>query len=244
MSQNIYDNDTFFEGYSQLTRSQFGLDGAPEWESLERQLPDLCGLSVVDLGCGYGWFCRIALDKGAKTVTGLDISKKMLETAKGMTPTCMAERIDYVQADLDDFSLPGSYNFAYSSLTLHYIVDIERFFKTVYQALVPGGYFLFSIAHPIFTAPARQSWHVDAEGRKSWPVNGYQHEGRRVSNWIVDGVVRQHRTLGTYVNTLLKLGFTLKHLEEWAPSAEQLAYFPALAEDLERPMFAIIKVQR
>ncbi|UUZ91779.1 hypothetical protein LJK87_40755 [Paenibacillus sp. P25] len=31
MTQNIYDNDEFFQGYSQLNRSVHGLDGAPEW---------------------------------------------------------------------------------------------------------------------------------------------------------------------------------------------------------------------
>jgi 2-polyprenyl-3-methyl-5-hydroxy-6-metoxy-1,4-benzoquinol methylase len=28
-------------------------------------LPPLSGLRVVDLGCGYGWFCRWARDQGA-----------------------------------------------------------------------------------------------------------------------------------------------------------------------------------
>jgi predicted RNA methylase len=27
-------------------------------------LPDLTGKSVVDLGCGYGWFCRAARELG------------------------------------------------------------------------------------------------------------------------------------------------------------------------------------
>lgn len=30
MSQNIYDNQAFFDGYAQLPRSQFGLEAAPE----------------------------------------------------------------------------------------------------------------------------------------------------------------------------------------------------------------------
>jgi hypothetical protein len=31
MTQNIYDNEEFFAGYSRLPRSVEGLDGAPEW---------------------------------------------------------------------------------------------------------------------------------------------------------------------------------------------------------------------
>lgn len=58
MSQNIYDDPHFFAGYATLDRSVKGLDGAPEWPALQQMLPPLAGLRVVDLGCGYGWFCR------------------------------------------------------------------------------------------------------------------------------------------------------------------------------------------
>jgi hypothetical protein len=34
MTQNIYDDSDFFQNYSQLPRSQRGLDGAPEWPAL------------------------------------------------------------------------------------------------------------------------------------------------------------------------------------------------------------------
>ena len=60
MTQNIYDDAGFFENYSQLPRSVHGLDGAPEWGTLRALLPELHGRDVLDLGCGFGWFCRWA----------------------------------------------------------------------------------------------------------------------------------------------------------------------------------------
>ena len=72
MTQNIYDNDEFFEGYSRLARSVEGLDGAPEWPALRALLPDLHGLRVLDLGCGFGWFCRWARQAGAARVFGIE----------------------------------------------------------------------------------------------------------------------------------------------------------------------------
>ena len=68
MSQNIYDDPQFFAGYATLDRSVKGLDGAPEWPSLQAMLPPITGLRVVDLGCGYGWFCRWAQQQGASQV--------------------------------------------------------------------------------------------------------------------------------------------------------------------------------
>ena len=78
MSQNIYDNPEFFAGYATLDRSVKGLDGAPEWPTIQAMLPALQGKNILDLGCGYGWFCRYARDNHAASVVGLDISQKML----------------------------------------------------------------------------------------------------------------------------------------------------------------------
>ncbi|MGO4741672.1 hypothetical protein AB4099_34570 [Bosea sp. 2KB_26] len=55
MTQSIYDDETFFQDYSQLPCSIHGLVGALEWDSLRRLLPELRSKSVLDLGCGFGW---------------------------------------------------------------------------------------------------------------------------------------------------------------------------------------------
>ena len=85
MTQNIYDNEEFFEGYSRLGRSVEGLDGAAEWPVLRALLPDLRGLDVLDLGCGFGWFCRWARQNGAADVLGIDVSERMLARSRATT---------------------------------------------------------------------------------------------------------------------------------------------------------------
>src|SRR6201986_4241794 len=101
MTQNIYDNDAFFAGYSQLPRSERGLEGAPEWASLRAMLPEIAGLRVLDLGCGFGWFCRWALEQSALSVIGIDVSEKMLARAKMESDPA----IQYLQADMDSLTL-------------------------------------------------------------------------------------------------------------------------------------------
>lgn len=54
MKENKYDDNTFFQKYSQMSRSQQGLAGAGEWETLRKLLPDFKDKRVLDLGCGYG----------------------------------------------------------------------------------------------------------------------------------------------------------------------------------------------
>ena len=60
MKENKYDDLLFFQKYSQMGRSQNGLDGAGEWHKLKKMLPDFSGKTVLDLGCGYGWHCKYA----------------------------------------------------------------------------------------------------------------------------------------------------------------------------------------
>ena len=86
--ENKYDDDIFFQKYSQMSRSQQGLAGAGEWETLRKLLPDFKDKRVLDLGCGYGWHCIYAMEHGASSVVGVDISHKMLEVAKIGRASC------------------------------------------------------------------------------------------------------------------------------------------------------------
>lgn len=59
--------------------------------------------------------------------------------------------------------------------------------------------------------------------------------------WLAEGVVKQHRTLGTYISIFLDAGFTLSAIDEWGPSAEMIKEEPGLVENLERPIFFLMK---
>ena len=242
MTQNIYDDETFFAGYSCLRRSVEGLDGAPEWPALRALLPPLAGTTVLDLGCGFGWFCRWARDNGAARVLGVDVSEKMLARARATTADAA---ITYVRADLEQLALAReSFDLAYSSLALHYVTDLGALLAAVHRALVPGGRLVFSVEHPIYTAPRDAQWSVDATGRKTWPVDSYLQEGARITDWLAPGVVKQHRTVASYINALLQAGFTLAHVEEWGPTDAQIAERPELAVERDRPAFLLVAARR
>src|SRR5579863_6268136 len=142
MAQNIYDNDEFFAGYARLPRSVGGLDGAPEWPALRDLLPALRGRRVLDLGCGYGWFCRWARQAGAAEVLGIDVSEKMLARAVADTRDAA---VTYRRADMESLDLPLQvFDLAYSSLAIHYVEDLNRLMSQVFGSLAPGGCLVFS----------------------------------------------------------------------------------------------------
>ena len=238
MTQNIYDTAEFFAGYSRLPRSVEGLAAAPEWPILQSMLPDLQGRRVADLGCGFGWFCRWAREAGATAVQGLDVSENMLARARETTAD---PAIRYKRADLETLALAeGAFDLVYSSLALHYVENLRGLFEQVRRGLVPGGRFVFSVEHPMYTAPGRPGWTRDPDGRLAWPVNRYHEEGARSTDWLAKGVIKQHRTLARYVNLLIESGFTLARLEEWSASADEVAAHPDWAGADERPSFLLM----
>jgi SAM-dependent methyltransferase len=242
MTQNIYDNQGFFAEYSRLRRSVEGLDGAPEWPVLRALLPDLRGRSILDLGCGFGWFCRWARQQGATQVLGIDVSERMLAQGRATTPD---PTITYARADMEDLALPaGSFDLVYSSLALHYVENLNRLFGEVHRSLAGGGSLVFSVEHPMFTAPAQPGWSHNPNGRKTWPVDSYLDEGPRSTDWLTKGVIKQHRTMATYINMLIRSGFALAHIEEWGPTEEQIQSEPYLADERQRPPFLLVAARR
>jgi ubiquinone/menaquinone biosynthesis C-methylase UbiE len=242
MTQNIYDDEEFFAGYSRLRRSVEGLDGAPEWPALQALLPDLSGQKVLDLGCGFGWFCRWARKQGAAYVLGIDVSEKMLARARGEADD---PAITYRKADMEKLDLPPEvFRLVYSSLALHYVENLSGLLLQAHRSLIPGGILVFSVEHPIYTAPSQPNWSLHAAGRKTWPVDGYLDEGPRSTDWLAKGVIKQHRTLATYINMLIGIGFAISHVEEWGPTEEQIATQPNWAHERQRPPFLLVAATR
>ncbi len=232
MKENKYDDGAFFEKYARMTRSREGLKGAGEWKSLEKILPGFAGRRVLDLGCGYGWHCVYAADHGALSVLGTDISEKMLAVAREKTD---APGVSYERAAMEDLDFaPGSFDVVLSSLALHYVEDYAGLARRVYDWLAPGGDFVFSVEHPIFTAHGTQDW-VYGEGGKilHFPVDNYSLEGPRAAVFLGETVRKYHRTLTTYLETLLSLGFRLRHVVEPVPPED-------MPDELRRPMMLLV----
>ena len=157
MKENKYDDNIFFQKYSQMSRSQQGLAGAGEWETLKKLLPDFKDKRVLDLGCGYGWHCVYAMEHGASSVVGVDISHKMLEVAKEKTHF---PQVEYKCCAIEDVEFPEeSFDVILSSLAFHYVADYEILVKKIYRILKSGGKLVFTVEHPVFTAYGTQDWH-------------------------------------------------------------------------------------
>lgn len=238
MKENKYDDEQFFEKYSQMLRSQKGLTGAGEWSELQKLLPDFEGRTVLDLGCGYGWHCKYAAEHGAAAVLGTDISRKMLEKARQINA---APQIEYRCGAMEDLRFTdASFDVVLSSLAFHYVRDFTPLVQRISGWLRSGGSFVFSVEHPVFTAYGTQDWFYDKNGKiLHFPVDNYYYEGVREAVFLGEKVTKYHRTLTTYLDTLLQNGFLLRHVVEPQPPAEML-HLEGMKDEMRRPMMLLV----
>jgi ubiquinone/menaquinone biosynthesis C-methylase UbiE len=98
------------------------------------------GRRVVDCGCGTGIIGEMAKERGA-LVTGIDISAAMVSKAN--------ERIEAVVGDVS--ALPfadGSFDIAFSFMTLMLAEDLNAAIKEMHRVLAPAGELYFAFVHP------------------------------------------------------------------------------------------------
>ncbi|MGC4421127.1 class I SAM-dependent methyltransferase, partial [Streptococcus suis] len=89
-------------------------------------------------------------------------------------------------------------------LAFHYVADYENLIKKIYRILKSGGKLVFTVEHPVFTAHGTQDWHYNEKGEiLHFPVDNYYYEGKRTAVFLGEKVTKYHRTLTTYLNTLL-----------------------------------------
>ncbi len=238
MKENKYDDKIFYEKYSQMNRSKEGLSGAGEWETLKGMLPDFKGKRMLDLGCGYGWHSIYAMENGASSVVGIDISQNMLKVAKEKTHF---SEVEYICGAIEDMDFKEeSFDMVLSSLAFHYIKDYKELIEKINKVLKPNGILIFTVEHPVFTAYGTQDWYYDNNKEiLHFPVDNYYYEGKRIANFLGEDVVKYHRTITTYLNTLLINNFNINQIIEPQPSEEMLDIL-GMKDEMRRPMMLII----
>jgi len=104
---------------------------------------------VLDAGCGSGIYSNLLAKKGAK-VSGLELSKEMLDIAKDY---CKYYKIDFKQGSIDNIPYKNnSFDIILSSLVIHYLKNPEKAFKEFNRVLKKNGTLVFSTHHPVFAA--------------------------------------------------------------------------------------------
>jgi len=210
---------------------------------------DVRGLRVLDLGCGSGYFAREMAKCGA-TVTGVDISPRMLAYARRIEGDCPLG-VRYAEGDaarLADFVERRAFDVVTSCLALQDMPDVPRVLRAVHDALVPGGRLVASIAHPCTDTPFRR-WQKDAAGAKQWLcIDRYFERGAVTYSWT-DWAYRfdtsaYHATVEDWFAWIAQAGLRIRDLREPMPTAEAVAAQPELEDATRIPFFLLFDARR
>lgn len=241
--QNIFDEELFFDGYQALRERADCANNLEEKPALFQQLGDVHGKHMLDMGCGFGENCMAFIQAGAASVTGIDLSAKMLAVARHQFAH---PNIHYELMAMEDIdTLTASYDIVISSLAIHYIEDYTGLVKAVYRRLQPGGMFLFSQEHPLTSAPIKEpDWRYDSDHHRYYPLSDYMRSGKRSNHWFIDHVEHYHRTFTELINPLIEAGFQIEQLQETMSSEADIKRLPRLSASYDKPNFLLIKSKK
>jgi SAM-dependent methyltransferase len=211
------------------------VDSAPynalyERPAMMELLPDVGGASVVDAGCGPGWYAEQLARRGAQ-VTAFDASSAMVELARARLSSLGPDRATVLTADLTrPLPLPsGSYDGIVSSLVLHYLRDWDGALRELRRILRLDGWLLFSVGHPADDAVRLETKRYMAT---EWVEDYWKWAGR---------VCFYRRPLSAILNPVMAAGYRLVRVVEPGPTSAFREVRPdAYARLLERPAFLIV----
>ncbi len=138
-------------------------------------------IDVLDLGCGTG-LCGPLLEPWARTLTGLDVSGKMLDEArrKHLYDTLVAGEIGaWLPTQHERFDL------VVAADVFIYIGDLEPVFAAVHGALRPDGLFAFS------TEASEDADTRLLESLRYAHSAAYLQRLASAGGWVVESIARQ-----------------------------------------------------
>lgn len=220
-------------------------------------LPEVAGLSGLDIGCGEGHNTRLLAQRGAK-MTAIDIAEMFIAHAQ-QTEARQPLGIDYRVASA--VALPfaeKSFDFATACMSLMDIPETEQALAEAQRVLKPGGFLQFSITHPCFDTPHRKNLRDDNGRTYAIEVGDYfRNLAGEVAEWIFSAVPlelkqalpkfktpRFTRTISQWLNLLRDTGFVLERMAEPRPSDETVLQCPDLQDAQVVAYFLHLRVRK
>ena len=206
-------------------------------------LPNVEGLTALDIGCGEGHNTRLLAKRGAR-VTAIDISEVFLRFAKEFEEN-EPLGIDYRTVSAVDLPFDDStFHFATGFMSFMDIPETELVFKEAYRVIKPGGFLQFSITHPCFDTAHRRN--LRGPNRKTYAIevgDYFRDRNGEIDEWLFKAapaeekrhlrkfrIPRFTRTLSFWLNTIIESRFQLEYVYEPRPTDETVTAHPDLQD--------------
>lgn len=204
-----------------------------EWPAQLRMVGDVCGLDVLDAGCGTGEKARYFAEHGARSVVGVDPSAGF---AEGWAEHAGCANLRLVRAGFEELAvLPELRGRVFDRVVcfqaLMYARDLGQTVKDFAVLLKPGGALVVSVPHPFrFALLKSELGHWE-------PGAAYQHTAayRYPSPWKAE-LYLEHAMprVSDYLNALTDAGLRLMECDEPAVTEEFRGMAPEKAAWMDR----------
>lgn len=126
-----------------------------ECYSLLELIGEIDGLTVLDVACGEGFYTRILRQRGAASVTGVDLSQGMIDLARQQEAIHQLG-ISYVVGDARDLPTSDKFDLVAAAYLLNYArnrQELQAMCDGVARSLRPGGKFITVNSNPALDFP-------------------------------------------------------------------------------------------
>jgi SAM-dependent methyltransferase len=181
---------------------------APTEETLHL-LDPLHGARVFELGCGSGHSLYYLAERGAAELWGLDLSSTQLTFAADLLQAYQS-RLHLFQSPMEvNPGVPLNYfDLVISIYALGWTTDLPATVALVTESLKPGGCFIFSWEHPVYSclAYADQQYIIAQPYARQEPI--------LLDSWCGVPIVQHKCTLATFINAVVRAGLQIEQLVE------------------------------
>lgn len=239
---------------------------------------DVRGKHMLDVGCGEGYCARVLRKAGVRKVVGVDVSEGMVAAASASERSERLGNMYYLAADALEIKQAlcdnapsvgmlggaeierGCFDLAIAAFLFNYVStkSMAKIMEQVYDLLLPGGAFVFSVPHPMMAgkkanvSPANVHGDGATFGFESEEYTGYFSSRDELLPGVIstrDGkklnVRMIHKTFEDYMTALGDAGFQLESLKECAVTEEHLKLDPAFFGPVsDMPLHAVFRCVR
>lgn len=144
-----------------------------ECYTLIQLIGDPHGLNVLDVACGEGFYTRMIRERGAARVTGVDLSKGMIELARKQEAQHQLG-IQYVVGDARELPVTEPFDLTMAAYLLNYArtrAEIQAMCDGIALSLKPGGRFLTVNSSPALdfsSAPSYRKYGFETNVKSAW----------------------------------------------------------------------------
>lgn len=177
-------------------------------------IPETEGKTFLEIGCGSGRSIKYLTERGAKKVYGLDVSAVQLKEAESFNKEIVEQgKVELIKGRMEDPLNIEPVDVIFSVYAIGWTPDPEITLKNMYSSLKPGGTFIWSWDHALFT-------DVQFEDEKFVVTYAYHDEKPlAIKNWKKEGVTAHitYRKTSTWFQLLRNAGFEIVGYHEPKP---------------------------